>query len=70
MMDTLVKKASENGIKSIKGFYYPTAKNMMVKNFYDMQGFKKISEDESGNTVWNLNVDGYNKKNKYIRVEE
>ena len=70
MMDTLVKKASENGIKSIKGFYYPTAKNMMVKNFYDIQGFKKISEDESGNTVWNLNVDGYNKKNKYIRVEE
>ena len=70
MMDTLVKKASENGIKSIKGFYYPTAKNMMVKNFYDVQGFKKISEDESGNTVWNLNVDGYNKKNKYIRVEE
>ena len=42
MMDTLVKKASENGIKSIKGFYYPTAKNMMVKNFYDLQGFKKI----------------------------
>jgi len=70
MMDTLVKKASENGIKSIKGFYYPTAKNMMVKNFYGVQGFKKISEDESGNTVWNLNVDGYNKKNKYIRVEE
>ena len=70
MMDTLVKKAEESGIKNIKGFYYPTQKNMMVKNFYDIQGFDKISEDEIGNSVWNLNIEKYNNKNRYIKVEE
>lgn len=52
MMDEFVKSAKANGIKRIKGFYYPTAKNAMVKEFYGAQGFEKISEDEVGNTIW------------------
>ena len=70
MMDTLVKKAKADGIKTIKGFYYPTTKNMMVKDFYNLHGFNKTEEDESGNTTWVLNVDNYENKNKYIEVEE
>ena len=31
MMDALVKKARESGIRTIFGYYYPTAKNAMVK---------------------------------------
>ncbi|MBP3813145.1 MAG: HAD family hydrolase [Butyrivibrio sp.] len=34
MMDELVKRALDRGIKSIYGYYYPTAKNKMVKDFY------------------------------------
>ena len=45
-MDKLVQKASAQGIKKIIGYYYPTAKNAMVKEFYETQGFKKIKEDE------------------------
>lgn len=56
MMDTLVKKARSAGIKKIAGYYYPTAKNGMVKDFYALQGFTKISEDDSGNTVWELDI--------------
>lgn len=71
MMDELVKKAKENNIEKIKGFYYPTAKNGMVKDFYKIQGFTQISEDENGNTIWELDLNNeYKIKNKYIKVEE
>lgn len=71
MMDSLVKKAKEKQIKEIYGYYYPTAKNKMVKDFYELQGFEKIKEDEQGNTIWKYNiVEEYVNKNKFIDVEE
>ncbi len=71
MMDELVKTAKQRNINIIKGFYYPTMKNAMVKDFYEMQGFTKIQEDEKGNTVWELEInDNYENKNKFIKVEE
>lgn len=69
MLDNLVVKAQEKGIKEIKGYYYPTAKNKMVKELYADFGFDKISEDEEGNTVWSLKTEGYNNKNNYIKIE-
>ena len=69
MMDELVAKAHTLGIRKIVGYYYPTAKNAMVKDFYSMQGFQKRSEDEEGNTVWEFLVtDDYEKKNRVIEV--
>lgn len=69
MMDELVKKCGERGIAKIYGYYYPTKKNSMVKDFYGSQGFTKISEDEEGNTVWQFDLGGhYEKKNRYITV--
>lgn len=52
MMDCLVSLCKANGIKTIYGYYFPTTKNSMVKDFYARQGFEKISEDENGNTRW------------------
>jgi FkbH-like protein len=69
MMDTLVEKCREAGLRTIRGFYYPTAKNAMVKDFYALQGFKKVSEDEKGNSEWTLEIAGYEKKNEVIEVE-
>ena len=70
MMDVLVEKAKKAGIETIKGFYYPTAKNAMVKEFYKLQGFNKISEDQAGNTVWELDLkQEYNNKNKFIKIK-
>ena len=41
----------------------------MVKEFYSLQGFKKVSEDEEGNTVWEFIVDdSYEKKQNVIEV--
>lgn len=69
MMDELVKKCAERKIKTIIGYYYPTAKNAMVKEFYALQGFEKISEDEDGNTVWHFDInENYVNKNRYIDV--
>ncbi|MDO4219297.1 MAG: HAD-IIIC family phosphatase [Synergistaceae bacterium] len=71
MMDSLVKKCKEAGLSTIHGYYYPTTKNSMVKEFYKLQGFSKISEDDSGNTEWIFNIDSnYENKNKIIKVEE
>ena len=69
MMDSIVEQANKYNIKRIKGYYYPTLKNSMVKDFYKLQGFKKESEDLEGNSIWMLNIeDGYIKKNKFIKI--
>lgn len=69
MMDRLAETCLEAGITEIRGYYYPTAKNAMVKEFYSLQGFDKIEEDAQGNTQWRLMLsDGYEKKNRVIAV--
>jgi FkbH-like protein len=68
MMDTLVQQCRKKGVKSIAGYYYPTAKNSMVKDFYAVQGFEKTSEDEAGNTQWHLDLTDYVCKNHVIQV--
>lgn len=69
MMDALAEKARSTGIKKIVGYYYPTAKNAMVKEFYALQGFTKVSEDEKGNTVWEFELsDDYQKKQDVVEV--
>ncbi|MBO4901882.1 MAG: HAD-IIIC family phosphatase [Lachnospiraceae bacterium] len=69
MMDELVKRAQEAGIRTIRGYYYPTAKNHMVENFYAQMGFQKTAEDADGNTEWEFAVDAsYRCQNQYIEV--
>ena len=68
MLDTLVSKCRQQGIGTIRGYYYPTAKNSMVKTLFGTFGFEKIEEDDSGNTVWELNIENYQNKNHVINV--
>ena len=71
MMDALAHRCLEHDVKIIRGYYYPTAKNGMVKDFFDLQGFEKIAEDEKGNTEWEFILDeSYENKNHVIKVEE
>ena len=71
MMDELVKQCRERGITRIYGYYYPTAKNKMVQDFYALQGFEKCAEDAEGNTTWLLELaDGYILKNRVISVNK
>ena len=69
MMDELVEKAVSENIKTIYGYYFPTAKNSMVKDFYRLLGFEKYREDDSGNTVWKFDIPkNYQNLNKVIEV--
>lgn len=68
MLDTLVSDAQQNGIKSIKGYYYPTAKNNMVRDFYQRMGFTLESADETGNTVWAMDAATYAPKHPSIEI--
>lgn len=71
MMDELVETAMKKGIVKIIGYYYPTAKNMMVRDFYKLQGFIKCSEDKEGNTIWEFLIpDEYERKQYVIDVNE
>ena len=71
MMDGVVKRCRERNIGHIFGYYYPTAKNNMVKNFYQEMGFEKVREDAEGNTLWRLSgLEQYENKNQYIEVEK
>ena len=71
MMDALVHRCSERGLKTIYGYYYPTAKNHMVERLFETFGFEKISEDEEGNTKWLFKITGqYEEQNSVIEVEE
>lgn len=71
MMDQLVARAKEAGLKKIIGYYYPTAKNNMVREFYDRMGFTKVSEDDEGNTTWEFDLTGeYTDQNTHIKVNE
>lgn len=69
MMDRLAEECKKAGIRRIIGYYYPTAKNKMVENFYALQGFAKTQEDENGNTVWLYEIpEMYERKNRYIDI--
>lgn len=68
MMDELCKKAAERGVKVVYGYYYPTAKNKMVKDFYSLHGFDMIEEDSDGNRTYKLELADYVPKNKVIKV--
>lgn len=70
MMDVLVDRCRKFSIFIIRGYYYPTAKNGMVKNFYRDMGFNRVLENDEG-SIWELELnDSYVNKNKYIQVEE
>ena len=70
MMDALADRCASCGINKLRGYYYPTEKNGMVRNFYEEQGFEKVSEDSEGNTEWLLDLNGYEHRNHVINVKE
>ena len=68
MLDRLAEEAAAAGCRVIRGYYYPTKKNGMVKNLYGTFGFSRIREDPDGNTEWELPVEGYEHRNRFIRI--
>ena len=71
MMDGVVEACRKCGITTIMGYYYPTAKNAMVKKFYESQGFVLQEETNEGISVWKFTIpDEYVQKNTVITVNK
>ena len=70
MMDVLMDQAAGRGVKTVMGYYYPTAKNAMVKDFYAGMGFAQVSGDADGNTVWSLSVEDYKPRRPHMIIEQ
>lgn len=69
MMDAVVQECRMCGIGTIYGYYYPTAKNGMVKEFYSAMGFTKIREEADCSTVWQFDIPAdYENRNTVIEV--
>lgn len=69
MLDQLVRAAKKAGAQRLRGYYYKTPKNGMVKDFYKDFGFGLVSADGE-DTVWELPVEGYVDKNTVIKIDE
>jgi len=63
VLNTIALKAKENGFTKIKGEYIPTLKNEMVKEHYQNLGF-----DNTGNNHWLLQLDRYETRKCFIKV--
>ncbi|MBQ3566661.1 MAG: HAD family hydrolase, partial [Oscillospiraceae bacterium] len=68
MLDSLVRQAELHGINKIKGYYYKTKKNSMVKNLFSDFGFEKISENNSQDTIWEFSTENYKNKNNVRKI--
>ncbi|MBQ9899422.1 MAG: HAD-IIIC family phosphatase [Ruminococcus sp.] len=70
MLDELVRQCRERGVRRIVGYYFKTAKNSMVSELYGSFGFTQDKLDDSGDSVWSLDITDYKNKNKVISVNE
>ena len=68
MLDALVEKAKEKGYSKLKGYYYRTEKNNMVRYFYKGFDFELISEKDNLDSVWELDINDYQNRNRFIEV--
>ena len=48
----------------------PTAKNGMVKDFYQQFGFAKVDEDAAGKTRWRLGTSEYRPQSTFMKPAE
>ncbi len=68
MMNELMHIAAGRGVEEVRGYYYPTKKNGMVKKFYHEMGFMLEAEDDDGNSIWTMKTSEYSEQNTSIRI--
>ncbi|MCC7054128.1 MAG: HAD family hydrolase [Gemmatimonadaceae bacterium] len=67
MLDVLVERAREQGVKRLRGRFIPTAKNSMVEDHYDRLGFTLIRAEEKS-TWWDLPISEYVARSQHITI--
>ena len=56
MLAYLCEAAQQRGLSKLWGRVVPTEKNMPVRDLFEKHGFRKLGEDESGMTTWELDL--------------
>jgi FkbH-like protein len=54
----ILEHGRARGIRKLCGTYIPTERNSLVVDHYAKLGFKKVGEESSGRTHWELTVEG------------
>ena len=57
-LQDIILNAKKAGVKILIGKYYPTSRNVIVKDHYNKLGFTNTSVDE-GNETWELDINNY-----------
>ncbi len=69
VFDHLAATAIAKGATEIRGHYYPTAKNLLVQDFYATIGFVQTAQDSDGNKTYFYDVShGYTPQCDVIEV--
>ena len=69
MLDYVVGKCKEMGVKTITASWLRTAKNVIIKDFYESVGFE-VTLDTEDEKRYILNIpEDYEVKNKVIDME-
>jgi len=69
-MNEVFERARQEGLELVTGEYIPTAKNGLVKGFFEQFGFRKIDELDGGHTRWALETSAYQPATVLIRLAE
>jgi FkbH-like protein len=69
MLDVLARRCAALGINSVFGYYYKTEKNGMVAGLFQSFGFENVSTGHNGDSVWRLEISGYERRNDIIDVK-
>jgi FkbH-like protein len=56
MLAYLCQHAANRGVSALQGRIVPTAKNVPVRELFSSHKFEKVSEKESGETAWTLDL--------------
>lgn len=70
MLDSLVERTRQRGVKRLIGYYHPTAKNGMVANHYEKLGFSPVHSDTAIGTTWSLDITTYEARSRHIKILE
>jgi FkbH-like protein len=54
VLNHLCRVASARGLKAITGKYVPTERNQLVRNHYELMGFRNTGTSAAGETFWEL----------------
>ncbi len=70
LFDYVISQCIKRGITTINASYLPTAKNAIIKDFYESIGFTLVSETETEKKyTYTIPMD-YKNKNEVIKMEE